>query len=143
MGNTNEDILSAPEEKEDVEAEEEKHDETMEKRMESRIKQANEKLKQISGLIASASDKDLIKVALRLPDGKRHTHTFCNENTIESVFDFANTFKMKNDDAYIEEFELVCSFPKRVFTKNDAKKTLKTCNIERSCLMFVQEVVSE
>merc|ERR1712176_1117447 len=103
-------------------------------KIEKRINDANEKLKKISSLIENAPKNELIKVALRLPNGKRVEYTFWNQNTIESIFDFANTFKLKIEDTYIEELELVCSYPKRVFTTNDFDKTLKDLGIQHSML---------
>ena len=115
-------------------------DSSKEEMMKSKMNAATEKLKQLSSLIESASKDELIKVALRLPDGKRVQHTFCNQNKVESLFDFANTFDLKVDDEYIEEFELVCSYPKRIFTKDDNDLTLKSIGIEHSMLLFVQSI---
>merc|ERR1712129_499256 len=141
MPNNDEIIESEPQN--DAETKEEdqeaKGNAIIEQKIEKRINEANEKLKQISSLIENAAKNELIKVALRLPNGKRVQYTFCNQNTIESVFDFANTFKLKIDDAYIEELELVCSYPKKIFTKNDFDKTLKDLGIQHSMLLFVQE----
>jgi len=107
----------------------------------NRIKIAKEKIEKLSALIEKAPKDKLIKVALRLPNGKRVQHIFCSENTVQSLFDFARCHELKVDDQYIEQFELVCSFPKRIFTPNDKEfnKKLSEVGIEHSTILFVQQ----
>merc|ERR1711933_137761 len=112
----------------------------LQQEIESRMKSAAEKIEQLSSLIEKSPKDKLIKVALRLPDGKRVQHTFCNKNKVESLFDFANTHSLKAGDEYIQEFELVCSFPKRIFTNTDFDLTLEQLGIEHSMLLFVQSI---
>merc|ERR1719291_630375 len=70
--------------------------------IEERINKSKEKLAKVSEMCANCAKSDLIKVAVRLPDGRRAEYTFCKDNTVESLFDFVNTFHLKTDDKYIE-----------------------------------------
>jgi len=105
----------------------------------NRMEIAKEKINKLSSLISKSSKDKLIKVALRLPNGKRVQHIFCNENRVESLFDFALCHELKIDDKHIEEFELVCSYPKRIFTESDKHLTLQNVGIQHSTNLFVRE----
>mmetsp|Transcript_30449 Transcript_30449/g.48836 ORF Transcript_30449/g.48836 Transcript_30449/m.48836 type:complete len:469 (-) Transcript_30449:109-1515(-) len=110
-----------------------------EQKYETRMQAAKRKIEQLSQQIADAGKEEQVKVALRLPNGQRVQHIFCNANTVESLFDFAMCHELKVDGHYIWEFELVCSYPKKIFTQSDKHLTLQHVGIERNAIIFVQE----
>eukprot|EP01084_Bolivina_argentea_P109650 195990_1 len=102
-------------EKEEEEEEEQKQNETEKEKehdagkWQRRMQIANKKINALS-LMIDESQTNKVRVALRLPNGKRVEHMFCDGNCVESLFDFALCHELKIDDEYIDDFELVCSY---------------------------------
>eukprot|EP01083_Nonionella_stella_P316095 1144366_1 len=150
LGNTKKDekkealIDDKEKEKEEEEEEEQKQNETEKEKehdagkWQRRMQIANKKINALS-LMIDESQTNKVRVALRLPNGKRVEHMFCDGNCVESLFDFALCHELKIDDEYIDDFELVCSYPKRIFTQNDKHLSLKSVGIQHSTILFVQE----
>ena len=109
----------------------------LKQKYQNRMEIAKEKINKLCKLNENVSKDKLIKVALRLPNGKRVQNIFSDENTVESLFDFVLCHELIIDEEYIDEFEIVSNFPKRTFTKDDYHQTLKEVGIEHSAMMHV------
>mmetsp|Transcript_11274 Transcript_11274/g.17119 ORF Transcript_11274/g.17119 Transcript_11274/m.17119 type:complete len:470 (-) Transcript_11274:93-1502(-) len=105
----------------------------------TRMKNAQDAIRKIDASIENAMQQDLVTVALRLPNGSRVQRVFCNDNAIESLFDFAMCHELKVDGEFIDEFELVCNYPKQIFSKQDCQRSLRDVGLESNTLLFVQE----
>ncbi len=81
----------------------------------------------------------LIKVKLRMPNGASVEHKFCDSDLVESLFDLALCHELKIDGKWLDEFDLVCTYPKKVLNDADKWKTLGDVGIEHSAMLHVQE----
>lgn len=133
------DIISPPDIINDQQNDQNNQNDQTEK-YQNRMKTAKEKINKLLKLNENVSKDKLIKVALRLPNGKRVQNIFCEDNNIESLFDFALCHELLIDNKDIDEFEIICNFPKLTFNPKDYNKTFKECGIEHSAIMHVSSL---
>ncbi|CEG41878.1 Predicted regulator of the ubiquitin pathway (contains UAS and UBX domains) [Plasmopara halstedii] len=78
-----------------------------------------------------------VKMVLRMPDGQ-HTRRFLHSSQLESVFEFVEA--LTGDEA--RHFQLVATYPRRVFGFESVKKSLQELGLNtRQETLFVERVV--
>merc|ERR1712176_806570 len=110
--------------------------------MRARVCDAKERIDALQKRLTERDELDdeapqLLKVALRLPDGSRRQMMFAKDDRVASLFDFALSEEPTVDGELIEDIELVRSYPKRIFSQNDAALTLQDAGIESNTLLIV------
>jgi len=123
------------EEAKQTEPEEKQADEAMQ-----RVRAAKERITALQTERDGDGDGDgrqLLRVALRMPDGRREQMMFAEHNCVASLFDFALSEEPRVDGQLIDDIELVRSYPKRIFSQKDAPLTLLEAGIESNTLLIV------
>ncbi|KAG1676923.1 hypothetical protein FOA52_014799 [Chlamydomonas sp. UWO 241] len=83
---------------------------------------------------SSATDAPTALVRLRLPDGGNVTRRFLADHTMGAVFVFVDSL----DGVAYADFTLVCSYPRRVFTRADGGISLQDAGMAPQAALFVQ-----
>jgi len=108
---------------------------------ELRMKKAAESHNRLIAKMGECPKDRLVKIALRLPNGSRVQQAFDRRQCrIDDIFNFAKCHELMIDGKHIDDFDLVSSYPKKVFTADQCQLTLEEAGIQQPMVLFCSVV---
>merc|ERR1712083_328310 len=98
---------------------------------------ANESHSKLVEQIEQSPQDQLVKIALRLPNGSRVQQSFDRAtNKVSDLLNFAKCHELMIDGKHIDEFELISSYPKKVIGDSQSHLTLEEAGIDQPMVLF-------
>ena len=111
---------------------------------ENRMREAKERHNELCAKLADCPKEQSVKIALRLPNGSRVQQSFDRcQCRIEDLFNFAQCHELMIDGKHIDDFDLVSSYPRKVFTADQGELTLEEAGISATSMVLFCSVVDE